>query len=225
MKVLITSAASRLSQELGASLATNHDVALTDRADVSTPERFVRCDLGHDQSTNELVRGMDVIVHSGEPRGDASGAEQLDEAMRCTYNLLWAASEEGVPRLVYLGSLSVMHRYDEQMAVTEQWRPVPGTEVSVLCYHLGEYVCREFARERKIDVVCLRLGELAWVAGQPAMPSSALYLVDAVQAVERALVADLSGWNIFHIQSEVPDARYLTTEAQKTLGYAPATPR
>ena len=41
---------------------------------------------------------MDAIVHSGEAHSQANTSDKLDVAMRCTYNLLWAATEEGVPR-------------------------------------------------------------------------------------------------------------------------------
>ena len=231
MKILITSAASRLAQGLASGLSRGHDVLLTDRKQVSTEGSFVRADLGHDESTNDLVRGMDVVVHSGEADPEASVSEQLDVAMRCTYNLLWAAGEEGVPRLIYLSSLRILDAYDEDMVVTERWRPAPTTDVPVLCYHLGEYVCREFAREKRIEVACLRLGEMVWGEEEPAPgSSSALYVDDAIQAVEGALVGSLptgasrspATWGIFHVQSAVPGGRYLTKAAQENLGYEPA---
>ena len=225
MKILITAAASRLSQDLGASLSDDHDVVLTDRKKVSTGQGFTRSELGHDETTNKLVRGVDAIIHSGEVDADASVSDQLDAAMRCTYNLLYAAAEEGVRRFIYLSSLRILDKYDENMVVTETWRPIPTTDAPVLCYHMGEYVCREFARERKLEVVCLRLGELVWdEAGPGAASSSALYPEDAIQATEAAMTAEVSSWSIFHIQSALPNARYLTKAAEKTLGYAP-TPR
>ena len=222
MRILITAAASRPSQELAASLAKGHEVVLTDPSQVSTQHSFVRSDLGHDQSTHELVRGMDAIIHPGEVAAGDSVSDQLDYLMRCTYNLLWAASEEGVPRLIYLGTLRVMDRYDEDFVVTERWRPVPTTEVSVLRYHVGEYVCREFARENKIGCVSLRLGELVWDTDKAGdLSPSALYPNDMVQAVESALDADLQGWDVFHVQSAVPSARFLITAAEESLGYRP----
>ena len=222
MRILITAAASRPSQELAGSLAKGHEVVLTDRSQVSTQHSFVRSDLGHDQSTHELVRGMDAIIHPGEVAAGDSVSDQLDYLMRCTYNLLWAASEEGVPRLIYLGTLRVMDRYDKDFVVTERWRPVPTTEVSVLRYHVGEYVCREFARENKIGCVSLRLGELVWDTDKAGdLPTSALYPNDMVQAVESALDADLQVWDVFHVQSAVPGARFLTTAAEESLGYRP----
>jgi nucleoside-diphosphate-sugar epimerase len=198
--------------------------------ELSTSQRSVRSDLGHHEPTNDLVRGVDAIVHSGEVDHEASVSDRLDAATRCTYNLLWAAAEEGVPRVIFLSSLRVLNKYGEDLAVNERWRPVPTTDTDVLCYHLGEYVCREFARERKLDVVCLRLGEMVWDTGQARdVPSSGLFLDDAVHAVENALTAEISmhptgarpSWSVFHIQSALPNARYLTEAAKEKLGYQP----
>ncbi len=229
MRILITSASNRLAQHLASDLSSKHDVRLTDRAPASDAAGVTRCDLGHDESTNSLVRGMDAIIHPGHVDPTDGVSDQLDAATRCTYNLLQAATDEGVPRLVFLSSLSLMHGYDENFAVTEKWRPVPTTETPILCYHLGEFVCREFARERRLEVVCLRLGEMAWDGG-PASTST-LFPDDANDAVHRALTADLpegyagsvTAWNVFHIQSAVPNARFLTATANRQLGYEPAT--
>ena len=212
MKVLITGASSNLATEIAGSLGSRHAVRLTDTNEVSSDLEFVRSCLGHGASTNELVRGMDVIVHSGAVDPSASVSDQLDYQMRCTYNLLWAAAEEGVDRFVYLSSLQLMDGYDPELAVTERWRPLPTTDVPVLCYHLGEMVCREFAREHKVGVVILRLGDIAPEPAAGSTPSSsALYMDDAADAVEKALGVEHSGWlDIYHIQSAVPNARYLT---------------
>ena len=229
MKVLITNGASRLSDELATALGENHDVTLSASGAVQSSTKSVRSDLGHDKATNALVREFDTVVHSGEPDPDASVSEQLDVAMRCTYNLLLACVQEGVPRVVFLSSLGLLDQYDEDLAVTERWRPRPPTDPDMLCYHLGEYVCREFARERQLTVVCLRLGTLVWEPGR-AVSSQSLFPDDATQAVERAISAEISPaawttaprtWNVLHVQSDVPDARYLTTAAQEALGYAP----
>jgi nucleoside-diphosphate-sugar epimerase len=229
MNILITSASTRLARHLASELGDEHDVRLTDRNDVPGAQNFTLCDLDHDEATNDLVRGVDVIIHSGEVDSALSVSDQLDDAMRCTYNLLWAASEEKVPRLIYLNSLSVMGRHDETYAVTERWRPAPTTETFDLGYHLGEFVCREFARENKIDVISLRFGNLVWDDAE--VSASALYPDDAVQAVRKSLTADVAdgfsgsttNWHVFHIQSAVPNARFLTATAQQDLGYEPTS--
>ena len=237
MRVLVTNRGTRLGRLVAGALAGEHDVRLTDRSTIAgAPDgvEVVIANLGHDEATNDLVRGMDAIVHPGEPGSTASVSDQLDAAMRCTYNLLTAAADEGVPRLVYLSSLSVMSGHAEDHTVSERWRPMPGTDVSALCYHFGEYVCREFGRAAQVDVVCLRLGDLV-ADGGTADSTSALYQRDAVQAVEKALaLGDAETepvyqepvirptWSVFHIQSAVPNARYTTSSAAEFLGYAPS---
>jgi uronate dehydrogenase len=237
LRVLVTNGATRLSRTVASALSGEHDVRLTARVqleDAPSGLEVVHSDLGHEEATNDLVRGMDAIVHSGEPDPSASVSDQLDAAMRCTYNLLTAAFEEGVRRLVYLSSLSVMRGYPENHTVTERWRPRPGTDVSALCYHFGEYVCREFGRAAKVDTVCLRIGDLAEGDGTP-VSTSALYPSDLVQAVRKALALSTAEkepvyretvlrptWSVFHIQSVVPNARYILNTAEEFLGYSPS---
>ena len=234
MRILLTSASSRLSRELAAALGRRHELCLTDRSWVETPHEFVLSELGPDASIGELVKDMEAIVHpgySGETDSIIAIQEQLDAATRCTYNLLRAARAEGVHRIVYLSSLRLMDKYGEDLAVTERWLPLPTTDTELLCRHLGEFICREFAREQGITVICLRLGELVPGESDPAIvPSSALFPHDLACAVGAAL--ELRGedrrttapdtWKIYHVQSSLPHQRYLTMAAQERLGFRPA---
>ena len=237
MKVLITSGNSGLSVELARSLSAEHAVTLTDPDEVSglpSNVQFRQSSLDYDDDLKGLMNGVDVVVHRGLVDVDSSVSKQLDQAMRHTYNVLWAASENDVPRFVFLSSLSVLDQYEDNMTVTETWRPTPTPDPLILGFHLGEFVCREFAREAKIQVLCLRLGPLSAVSFERPSTST-LYVKDAIQAVEGAVRADLghigvatrhagaaapkSMWNIYHIQSKVPNARYSTDAAQNELGY------
>ena len=137
MNILITGASTRISNLIATALTGQHSVTLTDRVPSPGLDNFVQCDLDHDPSTNDLVRGMDVVIHSGQVDPGLPVSEQLDGGMRCVYNLVRAAAKEGVPRVVFLSSLSVMGRYDEEYVVTERWLPSPTTETDVLCFHLG----------------------------------------------------------------------------------------
>ena len=91
-------------------------------------------------------------------------------------------------------------------------------------------------REGRVDVVCLRLGEISG-NGEAVVGTSALHLDDLVRAVELALNWDVTreriptferppvatGWGLFHIQSPVPGARYSTNLAQQYLDYKPTS--
>jgi len=186
MRILVTNVSMRLQSELAQRLAANHEVRHTATEEQQSEGDFVCCDLGHGDATNDLVRGMDAIVHGGATDPSRSVHEQLDGATRRTYNLLYAASQEGVPRVLFLSSLGLMARYGEDLMVTETWRPTPTADTDQLCYQLGEFTCKEFVRENRITVVCLRFGEI-FRGSEEAPGSAALHLDDAVSAVESGL--------------------------------------
>jgi uronate dehydrogenase len=223
MRILITSAASPLAQGLAAVLRPEHRLRLTEQTQLEVEGEFVRCSLDHDYSTNLLVQGMEAIIHAAEPAAEATEQQQLDYLTRGTYNLLWAAAAEGVRRVVYLSTLELLSRYDENFIVTERWRPRPTTAPSLLAKHLGESVCREFAREHKLSVVVLRLGQVVRaeaVANQPFNPTW-VDERDVAQAVSQALTARLGDWAVFHIQADSPQAQFPVANARKLLGYNP----
>ena len=219
MKVLVTGAESKMGRLVAQGLAEQHEITTADSGS----------GLGHNTSTNDLVRGVGAVVHSVPNDTNADVSARLDTAMRRTYNLLHAAVEEKVPRVVLLSSLGLLGNYDESIAVTETWSTTPTADTEVLFHHLAEFVCREFAREGRIRVVCLRLGDLV-LDGDESDSTSALYAPDAVRAVGRAVVFDLPigkttgvplPWSVFHVQSAVPSQRFLTGKARDKLGFEP----
>lgn len=233
MNILITAGASALANDLAQALSPEHTVRLTDTESVATRWPFVRCDLGHDAATDDLVDGVDTLIHLAAAvpelsEGTAGNAEQganslIDYHTRCTYNLLHAASEAGVPRCIYASSLSIFANCDDDWAVNEKWRPRPTTEPQVLAPYLGEFVCREFAREGRLAVTCLRLGALSESANGAAQPPDQTWLsyADAVRAFQCALAAPPEPWAIYHIQSEFPGAQFTTERARQGLEFTP----
>lgn len=223
MNLLITSAAAPIARSLAETLRGEHSLRLTERVPVAGITDFALSPLGPDLSTNLLVRGMDAIVHVAEPLPTDGELQQIDYLTRCTYNLCLAAAAEGVKRLVYLSTLDLMTAYDPNYLVTERWKSKPPTHAPTLAKHLGEFTCREFAREHKLAVVVLRLGKVVrteTVAGQPVDP---LWVDerDVAQAVELALTAELPRWAIFHIGADSPQARFSVAAAKRALNYAP----
>ena len=221
--ILITSGSSRLAQSLAAGLKDKHSIRLTERTPVRTEHEFVECALGHDSQTNAAVRGAEAIVHVAEPLPEETAEQQVDLLTRCTYNLLWAAAQEDVPRVVFLSTLEVMAGYAPNLTVSETWRPRPSTEPRVLAKHLGEFTSREFARESKPSIVVLRLGKVVRAEEVKGQTFDPLWVDerDVVHAVSRALEARLGKWQVFHIQPDSPRARFAVRRAQKSLGYQP----
>jgi nucleoside-diphosphate-sugar epimerase len=223
MNILLTSAASPLAQVLAEGLRPEHLVRLTERTLVPNVTDLAVSPLGHDLSTNLLVRGQDAIVHVAEPLPTDSDVQRIDSLTRCTYNLCRAAVDEGVRRLIFLSTLDLMAQYDPGYLVTERWRPRPTPAAPLLGKHLGELVCREFAREHKLNVAVLRLGTVVQnaEAGSATGDASRVAQGDVLQAVRQALITDTGRWAVLHIQHESPAARYPIATAKRLLGFTP----
>ena len=176
-----------------------------------------------------LAASYSEYAERASDNSEISANRLIDYQTRCTYNLLHAASEAGVSRCIYASSLSLFAGVfdevgcDDNWAVNGQWRPRPSPEPPVLAQHLGEFVCREFARERRIAITCLRLGDLGRPNDKAEQPSDPMWLShdDAVHAFECAMAAPAQPWAIYHIQSAFPGARYSIDKAQDAIGFAP----
>ncbi len=229
MNILITAAGSRLARNVAAAVADTHTLRLTELHRVeNTVGTFVQSELGHDEATDALVRGIDTIIHIAEVPSQylvntgQSDNYAIDYQTRCTYNLLMAASAAGVKHVIYASTLRLFEKHAENWTVTESWCPRPAVDSLVLSKHLGEFTCREFARERKLNVTCLRLGNLITAETTATTDFDAMWLEmnDATAAFECALNSS-SPWRIFHIQSEFPGARFSIEKAKAHLGFNP----
>lgn len=223
MNILVTSAAAPLAQTLAEGLRADHTVRLTERIGVKGIADLAVSPFGPDFSTNLLVRGMDAIVHVAAPLPSDNELQQIDYLTRCTYNLCLAAAAEGVKRLVYLNTLAVMTGYDPNYLVGEFWRPQPTTQADMLAKHLGEAICREFAREFKLEVVSLRLGEIVKSEAVSVQPDPMwLDERDALQAITLALTTPLPRrWAVYHIQHKADNARFPIRLAEQQLNFNP----
>lgn len=229
MNILITRGKSSLAAALANHLSAGHMVRLTDLDNGGGAAGIFQCRLGHGSATDDIVQGIDAIIHIGYNAVDSGDpSELLDYHTRGTYNLLTAAAEAGVSRCIYLSTLRLLKDYEENLTVTEKWRSLPPSEDPLLLScHLGEIVCKEFARDSLIDVVTLRLG-FPLVCGdrQAAVDSgesAAVSLDDVFAVVERSLTADIARWQDIHVQSPVPRQRFLMHAAGEILQYPTAS--
>ena len=227
MNLLITSAASELAHRLATAASESHTIRMTELQPIDTNFEFVQSTLGHDVSTNELVKGIDTIVHIAEippdliANSDQPENFEIDYQTRGTYNLLAAAIAEGVTHFIYASTLRLFEQHSEEWTVKENWRPRPSVDSFILSKYLGEFTCREFARERKINITCLRLGTIVTDdAADAVFNTMSLGIEDAVAAFQGAIQAP-SSWDIFHIQSEFPGSRFIIEKAKGHLKFNP----
>jgi nucleoside-diphosphate-sugar epimerase len=248
MRVLLTGANSPLGEAVAAALAAaGHTARATDttplpgRADDAAGPDYHQGALTEPAFVAPLLEGAGAVVHLAPlVLLDAMPAEApgdiLDAATRGTHVLLKAAVDAGVLQIVQGSTLAVMEAYDRALEVTEQWRPRPRPEAAHLAPYLAELVAREFTRDVQIaappSVVCLRFARLTGSAGHTtpegtALDPDSLHVSDAAQAVLRALDALGRGarqrghrWQLYHVASPAPGARYTSAAARQALGYA-----
>ncbi len=225
MNVLINGSPTATGRAVVEQLAdSDHNLRLTSMAPYDEQDVIV-CALEHDQATDDLVAGIDAIVNVGyQDEVEIPVSFHLDYYTRRTYNLLWAASNAGVKRVINLSTLRLMEEYEENLVVTELWRSKPlASDINLLCAHLVEIICKEYARDRKFEVVNLRLGWPLVEGGRDGIGDeagdSALCMQDLGRAVAAALEADVEPWQDIHIQSAVLNRRYTTAKASATLGF------
>ena len=224
MNLLLTHATSPLGQALANGLKSSHQLRLSARTELETNLEFIRSELGHDESTDELVSGIDTIVYLPEPALQTnSSSAWIDACTRCTYNLLLAASSAGVKQVIYLSTLDLFLPYDEDMTVNERWRPLPSCEPDILGPHLGEFVAREFAHEHALQLLCLRLGHVIRPEDAKEKPFDPMWIAmdDVVEAVRHALQKDLPRFAVFHLQSISERARFSSAGASAALDFTP----
>lgn len=225
MNVLINGSPTAIGRAIVSELAdSGHNLRLTSMAPYE-PQDVVVCALEHDEATDELVEGIDAIINVGyQDEVELPVTFHLDYYTRRTYNLLWAASNAGVKRVINLSTLRLMDEYEENLVVTENWRSKPlASDTNLLCAHLVEIICKEYARDRKFEVANLRLGWPLVEGGLEALDAdvgdSSLCSEDLGRAVLSVLEADIEPWQDIHIQSTVPNQRYTTAKATELLGF------
>lgn len=219
MNVLITSAASATAQIVSNALGNTHTLRLTDLPE-NAKGTILANELDHEAETDNLMAGIDAIVNVGYQGQSGSAKHLMDYATRRMYNLLQAASDAGVTRYVNISTLRLYEGHAENLVVTERWRTdPPADDIELLSAHMAEYVCKEFARDRLIQVVNLRLG-WPFVGDSAAVPDETAAVSHGMigEAVQEALTnQDLGQWQDIHIQSRVDRQRFITNTAARLL--------
>ena len=238
MNILITGASSQLAQAIATELKDDHSVRLMDSVPVDVAEGcdFTQGNILDPEDSWEVLRGIDTLIHTGEPPTDLPSDELnreqmlLDLATRGTHVLFSAAVEAGIKKFICASTLSIFNAYPDDVYITELWKPLPSPEIVEMTKYLGELTAREFAREHLVTVTGLRLGELVLEeAVQRETPSLAwLDIRDAAGAFRCALNRDSSSsawwtqrWAVYHICADIPNPKFLIDQA-RGIGYQPA---
>ena len=196
MKLLITgNPAPQFADALAA--ACDHDVSVF-AGDVRDAE-----------TVKSVLAGRDALIYFAP--------NDLDAATRGTFNLMTAADECGVGRVLLGSTLAFFQRHPAAWNVDSSWRPRPTPDLAELCPWLAELSVREVVRvaSRLRHGVCLRLGQ-------------GVNAEDAARAFADALAAPLPSdgertWRIVHAGEIVGQPGEETARPWRDV-FAPAAP-
>ena len=219
MKIAITGAAGFLGRSLTPKLAALHEVFPSDL--VGNTAGMEQVDVLKEEDVQRLCADVEVVIHlaCAAWRDGFSEAENetriLDTRIKGTWNVMQAAMDAGVRRVIQVSDLCVFAGYDDSVIVSEDFIPLPDTTAYQQSVYLSELIGREFARLKNGLVLTLRLGKLVAAAGLPAAAEfdpAWLDTDDAVEAIVRALELDdfdgLVNWGLYNLAADVPDLRY-----------------
>lgn len=119
---------------------------------------FIEGDLNDPAKLKQAVENVETIFHQAAlpsvPRSVKNPVETHDACVNATFNLLNAARETGVRRVVYAASSSA---YGDQPTLpkVETMLPEPLSPYAAAKL-IGEYYCQTFTRVYGLETVCLR---------------------------------------------------------------------
>ena len=150
MRVLVTGAAGFVGQHVIRSLSDKFELRLGDIQPLDDP-RWVPCDITQPNSVRSAMEGVDAVLHlamasglEGSLEDDAFNQIRFDVHVRGTFNVLKAAADAGVKRVIHTSSIMVVWGYEppEWVAGDASARPVGTYAITKM---LAEATCAEAA--------------------------------------------------------------------------------
>ncbi len=231
MNVLVLGANGMLGPHVVRALEGEHDLRLTDVADLhDTPHEYRRVDVSDLDAVVAAAEGMDAIVNLSVLRHDRQLA--FDVSARGAYNMMAAAVERGIKRVVNTGPHFTIagptyERVDYEIGPDAP--PQPGANLYALTKSLGQEVCRVFSENHEVHVLTLLFYNFIDPAdasryGQDVTPYTVTW-EDAAQAFRPALTIELdslpSRCEVFYVFTDMPHGRFSNEKTKRVLGWQP----
>ncbi len=224
LKVLLTGPSGRIGPHLVAPFDQRYELHLFDIAPLPHPRSHIGS-LQDMESLRRAMRGMDAVLHLAATSDEAPFREELlPNNIEGLYNLLDAAHQEGVRRVVFASSVqTVWCGFDQTEAPieTDFYAPCSLYGISKI---FGEMAGQWYHQKFGLEFVAVRLGwfeqtELlrpdSWINNVWISPG------DAVQLFQRALETPNLGFAVVNGTSDTPRELLSLRSARELLGYEP----
>ncbi len=223
-RILITGAAGSLGRQLRPGLAhLASKVRLADRADMGSAaphEEIIQCDLSDPETTLELTKGVDAIVHFGSVGQEQTFNEIMTDTIPGTYNMFEGARRHGIRRVVFASSIHAVGYYPlEEVVNTRQPHRPDSFYGMAKCF--GEDLASLYWDKFGVESVCLRIGSALERPQERRNLWSWLSFPDTVRLTERALTAPRVGHSILFGTSN-NSMQAVSNRRATHIGYDPA---
>lgn len=229
MKVVIYGGNGQLGPHVVKALEPHFTLRVTDIALFETPHEMQVVDVADADAVMRAAEGMDAIVNLSVLRSDRKLAFDVN-TLGC-YHMMRAAVAHGIRRVINTGP-----HFTVQGAPYEAFDcdigpdvpPKPGTNLYAMSKGLGQEICRMFAGQRDVYVLCL-LFYIFRPHDDRSLPRRDFpFLVswrDAANAFKPALEIDLaslpSRCEVFNVFADLPHGKFSNEKARRILGWQP----
>ena len=159
MKILLVGAAGFVGRAAMEVLGAEHEVIAFDVNPVPGAERAIVGDVTDYASIKAAVGGMDAVVNVSMAPMHMHAANHpglFDINVRGFYQLLTAAQEQGVKRIVHASSGAVHTGYPRDQYLTGDLLPLKAAGPYALSKLLQEETARYFVEQHGMSIICIR---------------------------------------------------------------------
>jgi len=223
-RILITGGAGRIGTALRTGLANSQRILrLTDIAnlgDVGPNEEVIETDLGDLNQVLSLCKGVDAIIHlAGLVSAKLSWEETLNNNIITNYNVFEAARANNVPRVIFASSIHA-HGFCPRAQMISDQTPYRPDSLYGLAKVFGEATGHLYADKYGLEVICLRIASFRPEPQSERELATWLSPRDAVQLIERSLVApDIHFLALYGTSNN--DCGLYDTSNWEQIGYRP----
>ena len=190
LKILITGSAGQIGSTLVKGLSGKYDLRGLDIRPTAGLEDSIVGDVRDFETILRAAKGINAIVHlANVSTGSATDRDRWEDLMgnmTGTYNVLEAARQSGIRRVVYASRAGLLGPYPQRVTRTVELLPRPESFYSVSKV-FGENLGYMYSVRHNIEFVAVRIGNFNLKRPLPEHPHQ-LGHGDAIRVFERAVI-------------------------------------